>query len=236
MRDEDLTSLLSRAPTSLRRRTESCPDENQIAAYVDGTLEPADAERLELHLADCDACIALVGLLGRAPDTSASEPVADLALERARRLAPTARTRWMQTAPRWAAAAMVVVTVSALIHFSQSPDSGLESPTSPEGRATRTIAPGSLKLQVVDPGPGTTMEAGHLLFRWTEVPGSRFYDVRIVTDSGELVSERRVVGTEWRPSGDLELRPGAEYYVHVDAYPTDAKAISSDHVPFSVTE
>ena len=63
MSPNDLTSLLRRARTGHPERTPACPDEEQIAAYVDGTIEPEAREPLELHLADCDACIALVGLL-----------------------------------------------------------------------------------------------------------------------------------------------------------------------------
>ena len=81
-----------------------------------------------------------------------------------------------------------------------------------------------------------TIEPARLVVRWTEVPGSQYYDVRIVTDSGDLVREARVEGTEWRPSTEIALRPGAEYYVHVDAYPSSTKAISSDHVPFTIAE
>ena len=42
--------------------------------------------------------------------------------------------------------------------------------------------------------------------------------------------------TEWRPPGDLNLSPGVEYFVHVDAYPSEAKTISSDHIPFRVSD
>ena len=31
-------------------------------------------------------------------------------------------------------------------------------------------------------------------------------------------------------------QPGAEYFVHVDAYPSGDKPVSSDHVPFRVSE
>ena len=42
--------------------------------------------------------------------------------------------------------------------------------------------------------------------------------------------------TAWRPSARLSLRPGADYFVHVDAYPAGDKSVSSDHVPFRVAE
>ena len=40
-----------------------------------------------------------------------------------------------------------------------------------------------------------------------------------VTDAGDVVIQQRVTGTTWRPPTQLDLQPGAEYFVHVDAYP-----------------
>jgi hypothetical protein len=91
-------------------------------------------------------------------------------------------------------------------------------------------------LQVLYPGPGMTVDAKRLIVRWAAIPGSRYYEVRIVSEAGDLITEQRVVATEWRPSGDLNLRPGVEYFVHVDAYPSEAKGISSDHIPFRVSD
>jgi len=55
-----------------------------------------------------------------------------------------------------------------------------------------------------------------------------------VTDDGDLVVQERVDGTAWQPQ--LELQPGTEYFVHVDAYPSGDKAVSSEHVPFRVLD
>jgi len=50
------------------------------------------------------------------------------------------------------------------------------------------------------------------------------------------VTEERVTGTEWRLKNPTALRPGLEYFVHVDAYVSDGKAIGSEHVSFHVSE
>jgi hypothetical protein len=57
-----------------------------------------------------------------------------------------------------------------------------------------------------------------------------------VTGDGDVVIQERVTDTSWRPPAHVELRPGPEYFVHVDAYPSGDKAVSSDHVPFRVSE
>ena len=241
MSTNDLTSLLRRAGTGHRDRTAACPDEQQIAAYVDGTLEPGEREPLELHLADCNACVALVGLLSRQRDTVAFEPAPELAVARARALLKADPNRghprrWQRYAPRWAAAAMVIVSVSAGIHLAQSPGRGIEAQLPPELRTTRSLASSTPALQVLYPSPGMTVDARRLVVRWEAISGSRYYEVRIVTESGDVITEQRVMATEWRPPDDLNLTPGTEYFVHVDAYPSEAKTISSDHIPFAISD
>ena len=103
-------------------------------------------------------------------------------------------------------------------------------------RTTRSLAPSTSALQVLYPSPGMTVDARRLVVRWEAIPGSRYYEVRIVTESGDVITEQRVMATEWRPPGDLNLTPGAEYFVHVDAYPSEAKTIGSDHIPFRISD
>ena len=81
-----------------------------------------------------------------------------------------------------------------------------------------------------------TVDPRQLVFRWAAIPGSRYYEVRIVTEAGDVITEQRVMDTEWRPPGDLNLSPGVEYFVHVDAYPSEAKTIGSDHIPFRISD
>lgn len=231
---EQLTSLLRTAGSGRRDGSSACPDEHRIAAYVDGSLEPDNCEQLELHLADCERCIALVGLLSRQRGSGATEPAPDLAVARARNLLKS--RHWQRYAPQWAAAAMVVLSIVAVTHLTQLGGSGSGQPMQPDERSTRNVSRSKPALQVLYPSAGMTLESRRLVFRWTEIPGSHYYDVRIVSESGDVVSEQRVTGTEWRPTEQLALRPGAEYFVHVDAYPSKAKTVSSDHVPFSVSD
>jgi hypothetical protein len=89
---------------------------------------------------------------------------------------------------------------------------------------------------VLVPGAGGAVDAQRAQFRWTEVAGSPYYEVRIVTDDGAVVIRERVTGTAWQLPSQVQLQPGAEYFVHVDAYPSGDKAVSSDHVPFRVSD
>jgi hypothetical protein len=217
-------------------RTSACPDEEQLAAYVDGTLVSAASEQLELHLADCTPCLELVGLLSRERDAPVTEAVPEKLLDQARTRPAMKPRRWLQQAPRWAAAAMLLVSVPLLIHLGRSPDRGNEGQGSPAARTTRNIDARVSELKVIAPVAGTALDPRTLSFRWTPVAGSPYYDVRIVSDAGDLIVKQRVTGTEWRPPARLNLVPGAEYFVHVDAYPSGNKAMGSEHVPFRVAD
>jgi len=80
------------------------------------------------------------------------------------------------------------------------------------------------------------MIPGDGVFRWTAVSNSLYYQLRIVSDEGDLVWQGRVDGTHWVLPAGLSLAPGAEYFVRVDAYLTEAKALNSDYLLFRVGE
>ena len=231
---ESLTSLLAAGAVPDRGRSPACPDELEIAGYVDGMLGASACEPLERHLADCGHCLALVALLSRERDSEAVETAPAAVVAPARAPVTTRPPRRWLLAPQWAAAAALVLAVPLLLQLGRNPDRGVEGQGRPGLPATRNLGSGAAALQVLAPRAGTVVDAGHLAFSWATVPGSPYYDVRVVTDAGDVVIQERVTGTTWRPPAGLPLQPGAEYFVHVDAYPSGNKAVSSDHVPFRV--
>jgi len=236
MKPDELASMLGSGAGRATHRTAACPGEERIAAYVDGTLEPATSERLELHLADCTPCLELVGLLSRERDRPVAEAVPEQLLDQARRRVKAKPRRWLQQAPQWAAAAMLLVAVPFLLHSGRNLDRGNQGQGSPAERTTRNIGASVSGLQVLAPVAGVALDPRALNFRWTPVAGSPYYDVRIVSDAGDLIVQQRVTGTEWRPPTPLNLVPGAEYFVHVDAYPSGDKAMGSEHIPFRIAD
>jgi hypothetical protein len=239
MNPDRLISLLAaRATDDPTGASSPCPDEHRIAGYVDGGLDDASRAQVERHLADCGHCLGLVGLLCRETRAGQLEPMTeDVASPRQVQVAalPPPRRPW-RLAPQWAAAAALVLVVPLLLQLGRNAERGDEGQGRPDPPATRTIDSTPGGLQVLSPRAGTATDARELSFRWTEVAGSPFYDVRIVTDAGDLVIQQRVTGTTWRPPAQLELRSGAEYFVHVDAYPAGDKSVSSEHVPFRVAD
>jgi hypothetical protein len=236
MNPDHLTSLLAAGAADGPGRSAACPDEHQIAGYVDGGLDEAARKQLEFHLADCKYCLALVGLLCRERDADAIGPVHDEVTAQASTRVTKGPQRWWRLAPQWVAAAALVLAVPLLLQLGRNLDRGAEGQGRPDLTATRTVTSTATELQVLSPGAGSAVDAQRLSFHWAEVSGTPYYDVRIVTDAGDVVIQQRVTGTTWRPPAQLKLRPGADYFVHIDAYPSGDKAVSSDHVPFRVSE
>lgn len=236
MNPDHLTSLLAEGRSERPARSTACPDEGRIAGYVDGGLDTAVRLELERHLADCGHCLAVVGLLSRERDASAAEPVAPQVLAQARARATRAPARRWQSAPQWAAAAALVLAVPLLFQLGRSPDGGLEGQGRPAPPATRTMAREADAVQVLAPRAGAAVDSRRVQFRWSAVAGSPYYDVRIVTDDGAVVVRERIAGTDWQLPEQLQLQPGAEYFVHIDAYPSGDKPVSSDHVRFRVAD
>lgn len=234
MSPDRLTSLLAAGAAADAERSDSCPDELEIAGYVDGGLDDAEAALIERHLSVCGRCLAVVGVLSRERRAAGIPPVSDEVLQKARALVSGEPRRRWRLAPQWAAAAALVLLSPLLMQLGRV-ERGVEGQGRPETSVTRTVGPTASGPQLLSPAAGTSVAPQRLSFHWTEVPGTPFYDVRIVTDSGDLVIQERVSGTTWRPPAQLGLQPGADYFVHVDAYPSGEKSVSSGHVPFRVS-
>lgn len=233
---ERLEKLLAAGPLEGAERSPACPDEHQIAGYVDGTLDVAARERLEGHLADCDYCPSLIGMLCRERDAHRAGTAAPHETDREAEWKARRSQRPWWLAPQWAVAAALVLAVPLLFQLAREPERGLEGQGSPTPSPTRSVASVAPGLRVLFPGSGAAVDLRQLEVSWTEVPGTPYYDVRIVTDSGDIVIQRRVTATRWKPAAPLKLEPGEEYFVLVDAYPSGNKAVSSRHVPFRISD
>jgi hypothetical protein len=216
-----LISSLQSSAVDNHERTPFCPDDHDIAAFVDRTLDDSERILIERHLPDCQACVTRVGLLTRLTRLTRDDE--------ANVTAPASARPWRQTAPQWAVAATVVLAIGWLAW----------SPTverSDDYEAVRTVSPVLTPPKILAPSSGILGERDGFVIRWTEVPGSLYYEIRVITDTGDLLREARVENTEWAIGHDLSLEPGREYFIRVDAYLSDSKAIRSDHIPFKLRE
>ena len=234
MTPEDLERMLAEGPGRTTPRSSDCPNEHLVAGYVDGTLDPQDLRQLDAHLADCGYCLGLVAMLCRERDAAPDERGADPVQAPAGVVISPPR-RW-RLAPQWAAAAALVLVVPLLLQVGGDPDRAVGARTDPARSATRNIGAAGLELRFVPTGRGFRSDAPRPSLAWTEVAGTPYYDVRIVSDEGDVVAQSRVTGTQWQLPEGLRLRYGAEYYALVEAYPEGGKAVSSEHVPFRIPE
>jgi len=89
-----------------------CPDEETLAAFVEGRLSEADRGRIVEHVSRCEDCIAMIDAVN---ETVHTEPEA-VALA----IAATRRGHWQQ----WLAAAAVLRRSHAPPSDAQSPPAG----------------------------------------------------------------------------------------------------------------
>ena len=242
MDDHKNIELPTLQAAELTERTPFCPEDQQIAEYFEEKLPEAERDHLERHLADCRFCLARLGMLQRLAQNPIAPRIPEdvLATAKSMRRANVSQPRRV---PAWAAAAVLVVAVGVLWQFVPVREIGqLELPRihmtepSSEVRETRSVDPAALGPRFLAPVEGRGITPDASLFRWTAVPSSLYYEVRVVSDSGDLLWQERVEGTEWRLPGDLALTPGLEYFVRVDAYLTDAKTLQSDYLLFRTGE
>lgn len=220
-----LKSQLRRSAVRQTARTPFCPEDHEIAAFVDGALVGQVRENIERHLAECRACVSRVGLLTRLMREQRPELQS--------RAAETGSRAWLRAWPQWAAAASILLVIGFL-----ATTTNFTSSTDPvtEFQAMRNIDSQIRPPEILAPLTGFIGQEEELVIRWTEVPGSLYYEVRVVSDVGDLIDAERVDGTEWTISPDLDLEPNREYFVRIDAFLTDAKPISSDFIPFTLRE
>jgi hypothetical protein len=230
METREIIEALEKSATGTLERNEDCLPLTDLAAYVEGVLDRGEKAEAESHLADCDYCLGQVGAIARSLEEEQLATIPASFVQAAERLAGiTRRPRWRATVG-WAVAATVVLAIGLISSLPVSRDSMPESAL-PQ---VRYVDRQGLQPALLAPSEGSVIRPMEQVFRWSEVPGSLFYDVRLVSPDGDLLLRQRVDETRWLIPQDMTLKPGEEYYVRVDAYLSDAKYVSSEHVVFIV--
>ena len=236
MDQQRLKELLHLQPEDISEPTPFCPAGGELAAQLQGERTDADQERLERHLADCTYCRAQAAVLARFMQSATDAKIPDDLLVQANQLGSGLRQRRSRRSLQWAAAAVAVMALAAVLTQSQNPGSN------PPGDQ-RTIAgeePAEVRNfdsayqgpTVLSPGDGSSIRPDELTVRWTEVRGSIYYDVRLVDVQGFVLWHDRVKERFASPPSQLQLAAGERYFVRVDAYLAESKRVSSDHVTF----
>jgi hypothetical protein len=242
MDDHSNTRLSTLQSAESAERTAFCPEDQVIAEYYDDVLSETERDTLERHLADCNFCLARLGMLQRLEHDPVAPRIPEEVLATAKTLrhAEVRRPKW---APAWAAAAVLAIALGVIyqsfpfLRIGQDalPRTHTVEPSS-NPRDTRNIDGVAMGPRFLSPGDGVSISPADSVFTWTAVPSSRYYQVRIVSDSGDLLWQERVKATEWKLPPGLHLTQGADYFVRVDAYLTDAKTLQSEYLLFRLGE
>lgn len=212
--------------------TGACPEAHVLARIANGYWPEESTDYLREHISRCSRCVPRLADLSRIARRIDEQVIPELTLQRARDLA---RRRWLRRVPAWAAAAVLVLAVGATVARYATDPAGI-APVDPitEMRDTRSIDTRALVPDLLEPAAGSVLETEDATFRWRELPGSLYYDIRLVTAQGDLVWEERVNDTRWNLPVEVRLEDGADYFVRVDAFLAEGKRVSSRHVQFTV--
>ncbi len=240
MDQNKLIALLHQQETEISERTPFCPGDNEIAAYFDHKSPHHDNELSEQHLVNCGYCLARITVLAQLHKSDDDEQIPESLFALAGQFGHQPRRRF-RYASAWATAAAVVF--ATLMTFSWGPSinqipvstSG-GTPDSREYRQLRSMDEDALRPRLLSPMEGEGVDPVDLTIQWTEVPGSLYYDLYVMTDTGDLLVETRLTDSNWNGQPTDPLLPGKEYFVRVDAYFADSRSVSSEHVSFKVTD
>jgi len=240
MNQQKLTELLHSQALDIPQSTAFCPSGPEIAAILDSAERHPNQERFERHLAGCGYCQTQVAVLARFRQSNDEVQIPQTLLVKADRFGNQPVPRRFRHAPRWAAAAVVVLALATIA--TQAPElnrgavDGPPTQVDPEPREIRNIDTAHRAPSVLSPMDGASIRPGELTVRWTQVPGSLYYDIRLVDAEGFLLWQDRVKQTSAELPEQLDLVSGERYFVRVDAYLAEAKSVSSSHVKFIYEE
>lgn len=225
-----------------------CPDEHQLAAYVEQQLIGAERERVESHLATCDSCLQQVGFLIKESQVSA-EAIPSSLVHRARKLETAVHKneffgwKWISATATIAIITIVLVVLrdarpriqenSTLFATAQPPSApAVRDKVSPKAdNAVRSISPAASLPILLSPQPNAVVHSSDFIIRWEPVTNAAVYEVRVVTADGDLVWSKRVHENSVNPPKQT-LRSGLKYFVWVRVWLANGKTHQSPAIGF----
>ena len=227
------------------RRTRSCQDAVQLAAYAEARLGEPESELLESHLADCGFCLGQMRFLVRSDELGRPPAVPARLID-----AVTEPRGWRGTGHRLpartvlaAAAALALVVVGVRFGWIGIPSATPPSTTAPEiesiapgptDRAVRNHAAGQSLPTVVQPNPGQSVSRETLTLIWEPVAEALDYSVQLMDGRGSLLWEDTTEALSTTVPAEVELTPGDEYFVWVAAHLRSGLRVKSPAVGFAI--
>ena len=253
MIQEILNRILGRGDASRMKRGWRCPDETALAAFMDAQMSGQARQRVLAHLADCRACCDQVAAAVRVQSGNVPSDVPLELLARARALADRKESGHSMPVLRWgavAAAASMALVVAVTYRRPDAPatlpvvqptpiPTVTSAPPAPPPVATeppsvRNLQRAASAPQVLYPRDGGVVSSTGAEFRWKRVPTALSYDVRVVTEDGDLVWEGSAEESRIILPATVHLAAGEAFYVRVRANLPEGKSATSKAVGFKV--
>jgi hypothetical protein len=105
----------------------------------------------------------------------------------------------------------------------------------PAPTVRRPPEPPSLSPTILFPTEGAMVAQTELVFRWVPITDAQFYDIAVMTDTGDLVFTGQSEQTQIKLPADVKLKVGNKYFVRVTANLPQGNTIKSPVVSFRVS-
>lgn len=243
-------------PQSIKRliQVKRCPNEQQLTAYAEQQLVGVERSTVEQHLSSCDACLRQVAFLMRVesiPTRHAPPDLVQAAIKSSARNTPKILSSWQWLVPATATVAAVAFTLLGIHRRTQTPtipepSKSLTAALNPaiakpqantggptEGNQLRgTQEPSDLVL--LSPIPDERVNASQLEFRWNAKDGAAFYEVEILSETGDVVWKQRTVASLLKVPPSIRLEKDKSYYVWVRSHTVHGQVEQSKAVRFTI--
>jgi len=226
-----------------------CPGDDVLAAYLDGTLDPAAKNKAELHLANCAACCSLIADVA-AMRRSQPRPLPFGLEQRAVAVTSPRRNAGRRVLIPVTTALVIALSLAAMLLMTAKKEISTIPTSKVAPIVARTEPPPSLSVPATsnivrqsgpsDPIPGlifpqenAVIKPGELFMKWKAVPRARYYEVHLVDAEGEPLWQGESQAASTGVPGTVMLKDGA-YFVWIAAYIEDGRVQKSSPVRFVV--
>jgi len=250
---EFLNRILGTGKAPRTKRGWRCPDEITLAAFIDTQMGQQARARILNHLQDCRYCCDQVAAALRFQSGQIPSDVPPGLQAQARILAERKGSGRGMPVLRWgtlaAAAASIALVVGVTYRqpaslptqsavqpapTSVSPAPPAPPPVAVDSPSIRSRQNGAAAPDLLFPLDGGVVSSTGIEFRWKRVTTALSYDVRVVTEDGDVVWESRTGDSRINLPSSIHLTAGELFYVRVGANLPEGKIVIAKVVGFKV--
>ena len=199
----------------MNQQSRSHLEPEELAAYLEGRLAPADREWVESHLAGCDDC--------RSDAVGAFRSIQDGESR--------SRPRWPPLTLAAAAVAALVIGGNAVFERGRS-----EAPAPFRSGADAADFDQVGEIDIVSPVEGRLVAGEGVVFVWRAESADSFYRLTLMDGAGDVLWRTSTTDTTAAPGPDVALRAGETYFWIVDALASGGRTATSGAHSFRLAD